>query len=132
MTLRCWISPDAFSGMSPEFTAGGGLAFWDSKTVAVILAANYASYSGSVSTFYASTGLRAYPTNGTVRPYFEGGVGFFHQQAHITRNGIGIHAEVGAQASIAFACAQYVVGFTSGTATSYLSLRAGLAVEVSG
>jgi len=126
------LTPHRFNSLSPDFTVGAGIAFWESRKLAIVIAANYAQYSSTRSTLYVSGGGRVSLTTGAVRPYLEGGLGYFRLKSRGDKKAVGIHGELGAQVSIVFLLAQYVLGFTEHEYTSYVSIRAGLAIKIAG
>jgi hypothetical protein len=132
------VSPERFSNRwDPGFTAGGGIAFWETEAISLVLNANYSqfpagSYSRVVSNLYVSAGGRLTPWTSVVRPYFEAGLGYFGMGGEADDSALGIHGGLGAQISFVFLEAVYVLGFTDDDYTSLVTVRAGVSIEVSG
>ena len=132
------VSPDRFSrAWDPGFTAGGGMAFWETGAISLVLNANYSqfprggSYSRIVSNLYVSAGGRLTPWTAIVRPYFEAGLGYFGMGGEADDSALGIHGGLGAQFSFVFLEAVYILGFTDDDYTSLASIRAGVSINVS-
>jgi len=132
------VSPERFSNRwDPGFTAGGGIAFWETEAISLVLNANYSqfprgSYSRVVSNLYVSAGGRLTPWTSVVRPYFEAGLGYFGMGGEADDSALGIHGGLGAQISFVFLEAVYILGFTDDDYTSLVTVRAGVSIKVSG
>lgn len=132
------VSPERFSNRwDPGFTAGGGMAFWETDAISLVINANYSqfpagSYSRVVSNLYVSAGGRLTPWTSVVRPYFEAGLGYFGMGGEADDSALGIHGGLGAQFSFVFLEAVFVLGFTDDDYTSLVTVRAGVSINVSG
>jgi hypothetical protein len=131
------VAPGIFKDeWDPQFTAAAGLAFYESPRFAIVLNGSFSKFNRAhnrdVSSIYLSAGARGYLRT-VATPYLEGGVGFFHLGGtNVEENALGAHALAGAQYSLLFAEAAYVLGFTTEDHTGYVSVRAGLAIQVGG
>ena len=133
------VAPANFANIwEPGFTAGGGIAFGVNNVIALALNANYAQFpyergsSTIVSNLYVSAGARAFVPTNAVRPYFEAGLGFFAMGGEADDTAVGIHGGVGAKVSLVFLEALYILGFTDDESTGFVSIRAGVSIDVAG
>ena len=130
------VAPERFTNWEPGFTAGGGIAFRETDVFSLVINANYSQFpiergsSRIVSNLYVSAGARAFLSTAVVSPYLEAGLGFFGMGGEADDRALGIHGGLGAQVSLVFLEALYILGFTDDDYTGFASIRVGISISV--